>query len=103
MGQSGKEIQAALAKPFAPEDLEWRLQQTFEEGEMPAAGKQLLLGERSVIVFVGENLDLCVRTGGGKTSANRGANVSRTYSARRYGWHRLRSMRQEKLRNQGTR
>ena len=79
------------------------LQQTFEEGEMPAAGKQLLLGERSVIVFVGENLDLCVRTGGGKTSENRGANVSRTYSARRYGWHRLRSMRQEKLRNQGTR
>ena len=31
MGQSGKEIQAALAKPFAPEDLEWRLQQTFED------------------------------------------------------------------------
>ena len=24
-------IQAALRKPFAPEDLEWRLQQTFEE------------------------------------------------------------------------
>ena len=40
---------------------------------------------------------MCVRTGGEKTSENRGANVSRTYSARRYGWHRLRSMRQEKL------
>lgn len=26
-----REIQAALAEPFAPEDLEWRLQQTFEE------------------------------------------------------------------------
>lgn len=25
------QIQAALRKPFAPEDLEWRLQQTFEE------------------------------------------------------------------------
>ena len=36
-----------------------------------------------------------MRTRGGKTSENRGANVSRTYSARRYGWHRLRSMRQE--------
>ena len=27
------------------------------------------------------DLDLCVRTGGGKPSENRGANVSRTYSA----------------------
>ena len=26
-----RQIQAALSKPFAPEDLEWRLQQTFEE------------------------------------------------------------------------
>ena len=26
-----REIQKALAEPFAPEDLEWRLQQTFEE------------------------------------------------------------------------
>ena len=25
------EIQTALSKPFAPEDLEWRLQQTFED------------------------------------------------------------------------
>ena len=26
-----KEMQQALAKPFAPEDLEWRLQNTTEE------------------------------------------------------------------------
>lgn len=26
-----RQIQAALSKPFAPEDLEWRLQQTFED------------------------------------------------------------------------
>ena len=26
-----KEMQQALAKPFAPEDLEWRLQNTIEE------------------------------------------------------------------------
>ena len=26
-----REIQTALSKPFAPEDLEWRLQQTFED------------------------------------------------------------------------
>lgn len=26
-----REMQAALAKPFAPEDLEWRLQNTIEE------------------------------------------------------------------------
>ena len=26
-----RQIQAALSKPFAPQDLEWRLQQTFEE------------------------------------------------------------------------
>ena len=26
-----REMQAALAKPFAPEDLEWRLQNTNEE------------------------------------------------------------------------
>ena len=70
---------AELTLPDLPEGYAWKiavntgdpLQQTFEEGEMPAAGKQLLLGERSVIVFVGENLDLCVRTGGGKTSENR--------------------------------
>ena len=69
---------AELTLPDLPEGYAWKiavntgdpLQQTFEEGEMPAAGKQLLLGERSVIVFVGENLDLCVRTGGGKTSEN---------------------------------
>ena len=70
---------AELTLPDLPEGYAWKiavntgdpLQQTFEEGEMPAVGKQLLLGERSVIVFVGENLDLCVRTGGGKTSENR--------------------------------
>ncbi|HJC81022.1 MAG TPA: glycogen debranching protein GlgX [Candidatus Mediterraneibacter excrementipullorum] len=70
---------AELTLPDLPEGYAWKiavntgdpLQQTFEEGEMPATGKQLLLGERSVIVFVGENLDLCVRTGGGKTSENR--------------------------------
>ena len=70
---------AELTLPDLPEGYAWKiavntgdpLQQTFEEGEMPAVGKQLLLGERSVIVFVGENLDLCVRTEGGKTSENR--------------------------------
>ena len=70
---------AELTLPDLPEGYAWKiavntgdpLQQTFEEGEMPAVGKQLLLGERSVIVFVGENLDLCVRTGGGKTSEKR--------------------------------
>ena len=70
---------AELTLPDLPEGYAWKiavntgdpLQQTFEEGKMPAAGKQLLLGERSVIVFVAENLDLCVRTGGGKTSENR--------------------------------
>lgn len=30
-GKTTREIQAALAKPFAPEDLEWRLQNTIEE------------------------------------------------------------------------
>ena len=70
---------AEMTLPDLPEGYAWKiavntgdpLQQTFEEGKMPAAGKQLLLGERSVIVFVAENLDLCVRTGGGKTSENR--------------------------------
>ena len=70
---------AEMTLPDLPEGYAWKiavntgdpLQQTFEEGEMPAAGKQLLLGERSVIVFVGENVDLCVRTGDGKTSENR--------------------------------
>ena len=70
---------AEMTLPDLPEGYAWKiavntgdpLQQTFEEGKMPVAGKQLLLGERSVIVFVAENLDLCVRTGGGKTSENR--------------------------------
>lgn len=30
--KTASEIQAALAKPFAPEDLEWRLQRTFTSG-----------------------------------------------------------------------
>ena len=38
-----------------------------------------------------------------KSDENSEADVSKTYSARGYGWHRLRSMRQEKLRNQGSR
>ena len=29
--KTAREMQAALAKPFAPEDLEWRLQNTNEE------------------------------------------------------------------------
>ena len=32
-----------------------------------------------------------MRTGGGKTSENRGADLLKTYSVRRYGWHRLRA------------
>ena len=30
-GKTTREVQAALAKPFAPEDLEWRLQNTNKE------------------------------------------------------------------------
>ena len=37
------------------------------------------------------DLDLCVRTGGGKPSENRGADSLKTYSAHRYDWHRLRT------------
>ena len=70
---------AELTLPDLPEGYAWKiavntgdpLQQTFEEGEMPAAGKQLLLGERSVIVFVGENLDVPGRRAVNKTSENR--------------------------------
>ena len=29
--KDARNMQAALAKPFAPEDLEWRLQNTIEE------------------------------------------------------------------------
>ena len=51
-----------MTLPDLPEGYVWKiavntgdpLQQVFEEDEMPAAEKQLLLGERSVIVFVGE-------------------------------------------------
>lgn len=52
---------ANLTLPDLPEDYCWKIavntgdpkQQTFPEGQMPTAEKTLLLGERSVIVFVG--------------------------------------------------
>ena len=31
MAYDSERIKSALSKPFAPEDLEWRLQQTFED------------------------------------------------------------------------
>ena len=48
-----KEMQQALAKPFAPEDLEWRLQNTIEEkmcrrparGYSEPSGRGLRAGE----------------------------------------------------------
>ena len=62
---------ADMTLPDLPEGWTWKIavntgdpkQQTFSGEHMPAAGKQLLLGERSVIVLVGENLDLCVQSG----------------------------------------
>lgn len=56
---------AQLTLPDLPEDYCWKIavntgdpkQQTFMRDEMPTAEKTLLLGERSVIVFVGESLD----------------------------------------------
>ena len=56
---------AHLTLPDLPEDYCWKIavntgdpkQQTFSTEEMPTAEKTLLLGERSVIVFVGENLN----------------------------------------------
>ena len=54
-----------LTLPDLPEGYVWKIavntgdpkQQIFEENEMPAAGRTLLLGERSVIVFVGTKQD----------------------------------------------
>ena len=53
---------AHMTLPDLPEEYVWKIAvntgdpvcQIFEKGQMPTAGKQLLLGERSVIVFVGE-------------------------------------------------
>lgn len=53
---------AALTLPQLPNGYTWKIavntgdkkQQTFTDSEIPAAGSSVLLGERSVIVFVGE-------------------------------------------------
>lgn len=53
---------AALTLPKLPDGYTWKIavntgdkkQQTFTDSEIPAAGSSVLLGERSVIVFVGE-------------------------------------------------
>lgn len=53
---------AALTLPQLPDGYTWKIavntgdkkQQTFTDSEIPAAGSFVLLGERSVIVFVGE-------------------------------------------------
>ena len=53
---------AALTLPQLPDGYTWKIavntgdkkQQTFTDSEIPAAGSTVLLGERSVIVFVGE-------------------------------------------------
>ncbi len=53
---------AALTLPQLPDGYTWKIavntgdkkQQTFTDSEIPAAGSSALLGERSVIVFVGE-------------------------------------------------
>ena len=53
---------ADLTLPDLPEGYVWKIavntgdpkQQTFTEGQMPVAEKTIVLGERSVIVFVGE-------------------------------------------------
>ncbi len=53
---------AEITLPDLPEGYIWKIAvntgdpvcQTFEKKKMPTAGKQLLLGERSVIVFAGE-------------------------------------------------
>lgn len=53
---------AALTLPQLPDGYTWKIavntgdkkQQTFTDSEMPAVGFSVLLGERSVIVFVGE-------------------------------------------------
>ena len=53
---------AALTLPQLPDGYTWKIavntgdkkQQTFTDSEIPAAGSSVLLGERSVVVFVGE-------------------------------------------------
>ena len=53
---------AALTLPQLPDGYTWKIavntgdkkQQTFTDSEIPAAGSSVLLGERAVIVFVGE-------------------------------------------------
>ena len=53
---------ASLTLPQLPDGYTWKIavntgdkkQQTFTDSEIPAAGSSVLLGERSVIVFVGE-------------------------------------------------
>lgn len=53
---------AALTLPQLPDGYTWKIavntgdkkQQTFTDSKIPAAGSSVLLGERSVIVFVGE-------------------------------------------------
>ncbi len=53
---------AALTLPQLPDGYTWKIavntgdkkQQTFTDSEIPAAGSSVLLGERSVIVFIGE-------------------------------------------------
>lgn len=53
---------AALTLPQLPDGYTWKIavntgdkkQQTFTDSEIPGAGSSVLLGERSVIVFVGE-------------------------------------------------
>ena len=57
---------ANLTLPDPPDGYTWKIavntgdkkQQTFSPEEMPSAEKNLLLGERSVIVFTGEKLPL---------------------------------------------
>ena len=69
-----------LTLPDLPDGWIWKIavntgdskQQTFRRDQMPLAGKNLLLGERSVIVFVGEKLNLSVESPMPETSENRG-------------------------------
>ena len=58
---------AVLTLPQLPDGYTWKIavntgdkkQQTFTDSEIPAAGSSVLLGERSVIVFVGERNERC--------------------------------------------
>ena len=57
---------AEMILPDLPQEYVWKIavntgdpmHQTFNEDKMPIAEKRLLLGERSVIVLTGENLNL---------------------------------------------